>query len=126
MTQFGPHDFRSPSRSSSDPNRTCVDLACGSGIVELRDSKVEFGSAADHRLRFTDDEFHVFQQGLRQGRTDGLPLVITERGDGWYDFRRSTSEVDAPALRFNQAEVDAFYHDVHAGLYEERILAGRS
>lgn len=123
MTKFGPHDFQSPSCSSDDVNRTCVDLACGGGVVELRDSKVEFNSPDDHRLRFTYAEFHAFQQGIRTCRTDGLPLVITTRADGWYEFRSSASAGDGPTLTFNQAEVDAFCHDVHARHYDARLLA---
>lgn len=124
MTRFGPNDFQSPSQSNDEVNSTCVDLACGSGVVELRDSKVEFDAPDDHRLRFTFAEFHAFQQGARAGHTDGLPLLVTQRDDGLYEFRGSRMEPHtSTVLTFNQAEVDAFYHDVHTGRYDTRSLA---
>lgn len=114
----GPHDFWSTSCSGDDVNRTCVDLACGGGIVELRDSEGEFNSAGDHRPRFTYAEFNAFQQGLRTGHTDDLLLVIIKQQDGWYEFRSFSPRADGPTLTFNQAEDDAFYHDVLAGHYD--------
>jgi len=123
MTRFEPKDFQSPSQSNDDFNRTCVDLACGGDVVELRDSKVEFDAPGDHRLRFTFAEFHAFQQGMRVGHTDGLPLLVTQRADGLYEFLGSRMESHTTVLTFNQAEVDAFYHDVHTGRYDTRLLA---
>ena len=96
MTRFAASDFRSPSRSE-DVNSTCVDLACGDGVVELRDSKVEFGSPADHRIRLGYAEFERDSQrgvaapatsttcrwssspGTRTGATSSAPTAVSRR-----------------------------------------------
>jgi hypothetical protein len=115
MPDFAAPDFRSPSRSGGQDNQTCVDLACRDGVVELRDSKVEFGSPADHRIRLRYPEFDAFQRGVRTGRLDDLPVVVTRRADGRYELR---ADGRAEALVFHQAEIDAFYHDIHTGRYD--------
>jgi Domain of unknown function (DUF397) len=118
MPDFAAPDFRSPSLSDEDHNTTCVDVACGDGVVELRDSKVEFGSPADHRVRLDYTEFDAFQRGVRAGHLDDLPVVVTRHVDGRYELR-ATGRVEA--LVFNQAEIDAFYHDIHTGRYDARM-----
>jgi hypothetical protein len=121
MAQFTASDFQSPSRSSGEDNTTCVDVACGGGIVELRDSKVAFGSPADHRIRLSHAEFDAFQQGVRAGRTDALPVEVTRRADGSYRFRAAGArDTETAVLTFDQAEVDAFHHDIHTGQYDIR------
>ena len=114
MTRFAAPDFHPPSRSE-DVNSTCVDLACRDGVVELRDSKVEFGSPADHRIRLGYTEFDAFQRGVRTGHLDDLPVVVTLRADGRYELR---ADGRAEVLVFNRAEIDAFYHDIHTGRYD--------
>lgn len=44
----------------SNPNANCVEVAQRPGLVEVRDSKTGFGSAADARLRMSPTTFTTF------------------------------------------------------------------
>lgn len=46
--------------SFSDPHANCVEIARRPEIVEVRDSKVEFGSAADVRIKLHPKAFSAF------------------------------------------------------------------
>ncbi|WP_134664039.1 DUF397 domain-containing protein [Amycolatopsis sp. CFH S0078] len=102
---FAETEFRKATRSN--PNQQCVRVARRDGWVELRDDKTVFGTADDHRLVFTVEEFDAYLAGEREGRTEGLALEITRRDeDGMYLFRRSGWA--GIELVFDEAEVVAF------------------
>lgn len=46
--------------SFSNPNANCVEVARRPEIVEVRDSKVEFGSASDARITLHPKAFSAF------------------------------------------------------------------
>lgn len=46
--------------SFSDPHANCVEIARRPEIVEVRDSKVEFGSASDVRIKLHPKAFSAF------------------------------------------------------------------
>lgn len=105
---FTEHEFRKATRS--DPDKECVRVARRNRWVELRDDKKRFGTPEDRRLAFTDEEFDAYLTGARAGKTDGLWLEITRRGDGMYLFRhRGKAGVE---LEFTKAEVVAFLDGV--------------
>jgi hypothetical protein len=117
---FERNEFTAPQASGDTINTACVEVAHRAGVVELRDSKVPFGSAADRRIRLSTMEFEAYLRAYRAGDTTGQALVITELAPGWYELRRSGSDV---FLMFTAAEMNAFYEDIHLGRYEARLAA---
>lgn len=101
---FAEHEFRKAARSN--PDRECVRVARGGGRVELRDDKVTFGAADDHRLVFTEAQFDAFLAGARAGDTEGLCLAMTRRADGSSVFA-DAAELSLE-LVFTASEVEAF------------------
>lgn len=59
MNTFSRSDFRKS--RYSDPDKNCVEVATNTEAVEMRDSKTEFGSAADHRIRLSPAAFAAFR-----------------------------------------------------------------
>lgn len=53
--------------SYSRPRESCVEVGRdGSGRVEIRDSKTEFGSTVDTHLAFTEGQFSAFLNVIRK------------------------------------------------------------
>ncbi|MEV6335038.1 DUF397 domain-containing protein [Nocardia vinacea] len=119
MTQptFTVAEFRKATFSS--PNQNCVRIARKNGWTAVWDDKL-----ADERytpgmslpdneiLLFTDEQFDVFQAGLRAGRVEDRYLAISRR-DGGFVFRAAIPQpIDGVELLFDQDEFDAFRQGV--------------
>lgn len=111
-------EFRKASRSGSGGGN-CVEYARKYGTVFLRDTKVEFGSAADGIIVLSEHDFDAFQADARAGNIAAARcLAITAREDGMFVFRNRTDDTDAIELVFDQGELDAFLDGVHKGEFD--------
>ncbi|MBE1580557.1 DUF397 domain-containing protein [Amycolatopsis roodepoortensis] len=64
MSTFSRSDFRKS--RWSDPDKNCVEVAMSTEVVEVRDSKTEFGAADDHRLRMSPAAFAALIAAVKQ------------------------------------------------------------
>lgn len=111
-------EFRKASRSASG-GTDCVEYARKCGMVFLRDTKVEFGSAADGIIALSEHNFDTFQADVREGgTTTARCLAITAREDGMFVFHNRADDADAIELVFDQGELDAFLDGVHKGEFD--------
>lgn len=115
---FAEDEFRKA--LASQPDKSCVQVARRGGWVEVRDDKTTFGSPADHRLVFTDQEFDHFLAAVRAGTTEDLCLEMVRRPDGGHAFRRANGSIE---LEFTAREVAAFLDGVRAGEFDVAAYA---
>lgn len=66
MLTFGRNDFRKATYSGQNP-QACVEVARRAGWVAIRDSKLPWNSANDHRLMFSGEQLDAFLAGIRDG-----------------------------------------------------------
>lgn len=59
--------FRKSTRSGPNDG-ACIEVAMGSDAVGVRDSKVPFGSEADHILTFSPEQFASFRNAIKDGQ----------------------------------------------------------
>jgi hypothetical protein len=109
--RFAEHEFRKARRS--EPEKSCVRIARGYGLVAVRNDTIAFGSAEDHWLWFTDEQFDAFQRGIRSGVTTRLCISISPRPDGLYTMRDTGKRPSAPHLVFTAPEIAAFLEGIH-------------
>lgn len=131
LPTFTAGEFRKASRSSPDQN--CVRIARRDGWTAVWDDKL--GGSDIHAdtplpgneiLLFADDQFDTYQAGVRQGRTTGLCLSAERDPDGMYVFRAAEpagQPIQGVALRFDQAEIDAFYSGIRSHEFDRTQFA---
>ena len=115
---FARSQFRKGSRSAQDP-QACVEVARARGWVEIRDTKQQWGSATDHRLVFTAEQFDAFlaaaDKGMTAGPTVGLCIEITRHDDGTNVFRSTVPQQHHYVLTCTDDEIAAFLHGIRHG-----------
>ncbi|MCO1575849.1 DUF397 domain-containing protein [Crossiella sp. SN42] len=109
----------------SEPEKNCVQVARRDGWVEVRNSRMKWRAADDHRLRFTASQFDAYLNGVRCGQVEGQCIEIVATGNGLYLFRSTIDEQSTPALKFTTSEIEAFLGDVRDGEFTESAMARR-
>lgn len=66
-------EFRKATRSQP-PDKSCVHIARGFGLVVIRDTKQEWGSETDHHIVMTAKDFDNMQAAVRSAHVCGPAL----------------------------------------------------
>ncbi|MCC3312151.1 hypothetical protein [Nocardia africana] len=115
---FTVDEFRKASASS--PHQNCVRVARKHGWTAVWDDKRAPAAttattpvSSTEMLLLPDEQFDSYQAGIRDGRTERLPILQLRRPDGRYVLRTETGRRTADVeLIFDRAELDAFHQGV--------------
>jgi len=117
-------EFRKATRSEP-PDKSCVHIARGYGLVVIRDTKQEWGSENDHHIVMPAEAFDKAQTALRSAGVleADVPARVLEHSElrlvrlgADRNVMSSTlpRDIELPrSLEFTDAEIVAWLHGIH-------------
>jgi hypothetical protein len=123
-------EFRKATRSEP-PDKSCVHIARGYGLVVIRDTKQAWGSSTDQHITMSVEDFDNVQVALRSARIsgpsipgavlEGCVLQVARLGPDRNVLSRTQSQAGdevARTLEFTDNEVIAWLDGVRKGEFD--------